>query len=275
MSGCNESNIIFQQHLCKLGQLRRSNGKNSQVRPTGHTIWPPHFCTFCELVEGEENKLTTFSTFFALGPDLRRPPVRLFKLIPGHYKKYSHFKGRDTAPTYYQQQGGELYRRFVNFGNTALHCSVAQIPGRQGSGVRRTRAVLSRDRTEDDENFCTALPIHLRVQSMVVGSIYIHTSDCSKPEGSPPYMTAQDWLVALSILRLTLNSFSREKTTTQSPLATFLKSPSRLWVRGTSGERRSYLHTCTAGDEIETVSHCSLLLWISVTGHSIISGRNC
>ena len=27
--GCNESNIIFQQHLCKLGQLRRSNGRNS------------------------------------------------------------------------------------------------------------------------------------------------------------------------------------------------------------------------------------------------------
>ena len=45
--GFNESNIIFQQHLCKLGQLRRSNGRNSQVfgqamkkRPTGHTIWP-------------------------------------------------------------------------------------------------------------------------------------------------------------------------------------------------------------------------------------------
>ena len=29
--GCNESNIIFQQHLCKLGQLGRSNGRNSQV----------------------------------------------------------------------------------------------------------------------------------------------------------------------------------------------------------------------------------------------------
>ena len=63
MSGCNESNIIFQQHLCKLGQLRRSNGKNSQVTNWPHYIWPPHFCTFCELVEGEENKLTTFSTW--------------------------------------------------------------------------------------------------------------------------------------------------------------------------------------------------------------------
>ena len=26
-------------------------------------LWPPHFHTFCELVEGEENKLTTFSTW--------------------------------------------------------------------------------------------------------------------------------------------------------------------------------------------------------------------
>ena len=59
MLGCNESNIIFQQHLCKLGQPRRSNGRNSQVR----NLWPPHFRTFCELVEGEENKLTTFSTW--------------------------------------------------------------------------------------------------------------------------------------------------------------------------------------------------------------------
>ena len=25
--------------------------------------WLPHFRTFCELVEGEENKLTTFSTW--------------------------------------------------------------------------------------------------------------------------------------------------------------------------------------------------------------------
>ena len=62
MSGCNESNIIFQQHLCKLGQLRRSNGRNSQVFGQ-RNLWPPHFRTFCELVEGEENKLTTFSTW--------------------------------------------------------------------------------------------------------------------------------------------------------------------------------------------------------------------
>ena len=41
------SAVLFQQLLCK---------------PTGHTVWPEkeiyesHFRTFCELVEGEENK---------------------------------------------------------------------------------------------------------------------------------------------------------------------------------------------------------------------------
>ena len=44
MLGCNESNIIFQQHLCKLGQLRRSNGRNSQVYTRSsneeETNWP-------------------------------------------------------------------------------------------------------------------------------------------------------------------------------------------------------------------------------------------
>ena len=57
MLGCNESNIIFQQHICKLGQLRRSNGRNSQV----------------------------------FGQAMKKRPT-------GHYKKYSHFKGRDTVP---------------------------------------------------------------------------------------------------------------------------------------------------------------------------------
>ena len=61
MLGCTESNIIFQQHLCKLGQLRRSNGKFTSI--WSRNLWPPHFRTFCELVEGEENKLTTFATW--------------------------------------------------------------------------------------------------------------------------------------------------------------------------------------------------------------------
>ena len=29
----------------------------------GLNLWPPHFRTFYELLEGEENKLTTFSTW--------------------------------------------------------------------------------------------------------------------------------------------------------------------------------------------------------------------
>ena len=52
-----KSSIIFQQRLCKLGQLRRKN------HIYGLNLWLPHFRTFCELVEGEENKPTTFSTW--------------------------------------------------------------------------------------------------------------------------------------------------------------------------------------------------------------------
>ena len=83
---------------------------------------PPHFRTFCELVEGEENKLTTFSTWtIMLGCNesniisqqhlrklgqLRRSNGKIHKYSvkkrpTGHYKKYSHFKGRDTHCTYY------------------------------------------------------------------------------------------------------------------------------------------------------------------------------
>ena len=113
---------FFQQHLCKLGQLRRSNGRNSQVYGQ-RNLWLPHFRTFCELVEGEENKLTTFSTWtIMLGCNesnsifqqhlcklgqLRRSNGRNSQVLgkamkkrpTGHYKKYSHLKGRDTAHT--------------------------------------------------------------------------------------------------------------------------------------------------------------------------------
>ena len=61
MLGCNESNVIFQQHLCKLGQLVEIH-KNS-VKQSRRNLWPPHFHTFCDLVEGEENKLTIFSAW--------------------------------------------------------------------------------------------------------------------------------------------------------------------------------------------------------------------
>ena len=47
MLGCNESNIIFQQHLCKLGQLRRSNGRNSQDKLA---IASPELPKFAEML---------------------------------------------------------------------------------------------------------------------------------------------------------------------------------------------------------------------------------
>ena len=109
MLGCNESNIIFQQHLCKLGQLRRSNGRNSQV----------------------------------LGQAMKKRPT-------GHYKKYSHFKGRDTAPTTSSREGSCIIDSSTS-GERTLLCS--SNPGLAGSGVCRTRAIVSRDCTEDDEKF--------------------------------------------------------------------------------------------------------------------------
>ena len=64
--GCNESNIIFQQRLCKLGKLRRSNGRNFRSSN----------------VEEETNW----------------PLQEVFTLQ------------EERHCTYYQQQGGELYR---------------------------------------------------------------------------------------------------------------------------------------------------------------------
>ena len=106
MLGCNESNISFQQHLCKHGQLRRSNGRNSQVFGQ-RNLRPPHFCTFCELVEGEENKLTTFSTWTIMSGcnesniifqqhlcklgQLRRSNSQVFgqrNLLPPHFRTF-------------------------------------------------------------------------------------------------------------------------------------------------------------------------------------------
>ena len=109
--GCNESNIIFQQHLCKLGQLRRS--KFHKYR----NLWPPHFRTFCELVEGEENKLTTFSTWtIVLGCNesniifqqhlcklgqLRRSKFHKYRnLWPPHFRTFCELvEGEENKPT--------------------------------------------------------------------------------------------------------------------------------------------------------------------------------
>ena len=169
-------------------------------RPTGHTIWPnlwpPHFRTFC-LVEGEENKLTTFSTwtrssaFDLLGPSASRctgsrssytsgPPVD-----PWPLQEVFTLQGERHC-TYYQQQGGKLYRRFVNFGNTALLFS--SNPGPAGSGARRTHAILSRDRAEDDEKYLYSVANpYVRVRSMVRplwssrGAVYLPCIYCTLP----------------------------------------------------------------------------------------------
>ena len=76
---------------------------NGQTDFTKRNLWPPHFRTFCELVEGEENKLTTFSTWTIL-------------------------LGCNESNNIFQQHLCKLGR--------------------------------------SNEIFCTALPIHLRVQSM-------------------------------------------------------------------------------------------------------------
>ena len=44
--------------------IRSSNEEENNCMALGkRNLWPPHFRTFCELVEGEENKLTTFCTW--------------------------------------------------------------------------------------------------------------------------------------------------------------------------------------------------------------------
>ena len=80
----------------------------------GYNIWSEkesYGChTFvCEIVEGEENKLTTLSTWNS-------------------------------------NESNTIFRQHL--------CQLGQLQ----------RAILSRDHTEDDEIFCTALLIHLRVQ---------------------------------------------------------------------------------------------------------------
>ena len=124
MLGCNESNITFQQHLCKLGQLRRSNGRNSPV----------------------------------LGQAMKKRPT-------DHYRKYSHFKGRDIAPTTSSRVGSCIIDSSTLGERTLLH-------------ARAAHAILSRDRTVDDEIFCMALPIHLRAYTIYVGIVYHSVYQC-------------------------------------------------------------------------------------------------
>ena len=73
MLGCNESNIISSSISANLGNSGEEIYKFTSIRSSNEeetnwphsmarerNLWPPHFLTFCELVEGEENKLTTF-----------------------------------------------------------------------------------------------------------------------------------------------------------------------------------------------------------------------
>ena len=56
--GCNESNIIFQQHLCKLGQLRRSthNFNNTHIQLVVHMYVYTVVCVSCVCECGECGK---------------------------------------------------------------------------------------------------------------------------------------------------------------------------------------------------------------------------
>ena len=75
----------------------------------------------------------------------------------GHYKKYSHFKGRDTVPTTSSREGNCIVDSSTS---GERNTAAAKIPGPVGRGTCHIRAILSCDRTEDDEKMCTALPIH-------------------------------------------------------------------------------------------------------------------
>ena len=129
MLGCNESNnIIFQQHLCKLGQLRKNNGRNSQVSvKQDETNWP------------------------------------LQKVFTLQGKRHC---------TYYQQQGGELYRRFVNFGreSTVAVVYVTSLPHAQFYHV------TVRWMTKYFVRRCQS---HLCVQSMLTLT-HAHTHTCTQ-----------------------------------------------------------------------------------------------
>ena len=66
MLGCNESNIISSNISANLGnsgeamvKIHKYSVKQPERKNGRHTF----VYTFCELVEGEENKLTTFSTW--------------------------------------------------------------------------------------------------------------------------------------------------------------------------------------------------------------------
>ena len=112
-------------------------------------LWLPHFRTFCELVEGEENKLTTFSTWTILlgcniifqqhlclgqlwrsnGRNSQVLGQAMKKRPTGHYKKYSHFKGKTLHLLPAAGRGAVSLIRQLRERES---CAVAKIPGRRG-----------------------------------------------------------------------------------------------------------------------------------------------
>ena len=186
--GCNESNIIFQQHLCKLGQLRRSNGRNSQVYGQ-RNLWPPHFHTFCELVEGEENKLTTCSTWtIMLGCNesniiFQQHLCKLGQLRRSNGRNSQVYGQRNLWPPHFHTfcelvEGEENKLTTFSTWTIMLGCNESNIIFQQHlcklGQLRRSnsqvfgQAMKKRPTGHTIIAFVqyTALPIHLRVQSM-------------------------------------------------------------------------------------------------------------
>ena len=125
-------------------------------------LWPPHFCTFCELVEGEENKLTTFSTWtIMLGCNESNTNFKQHLCKLGQLQRSNGRNSQVFGQAMKKRPTGHYKKYHTSRGET-LHLTSS----REGSGAHRTRAILSRDRTEDDETLCTALPIHLRVYTI-------------------------------------------------------------------------------------------------------------
>ena len=115
MLGSNESNINSGEAMVEIHKYSVKK-----------FMWQPHFRTFCELVEGEENKLTTFSTWnIMLGCNIifQQHLCKLGQLRRSNGRNSQVLGQATNWPlqevitlqgerhcTYYQQQGGELYR---------------------------------------------------------------------------------------------------------------------------------------------------------------------
>ena len=118
MLGCNESSIIFQQHLCKLGQLRRSNpqvfGQAMKKRPTGYIFhmdvtvrrMTKHFVQRCQSIYVYMYTHThTHSPEFRLKPEAQEAnrdndgQHQLRPEPPGEYQHILHHHDHQNRPS--------------------------------------------------------------------------------------------------------------------------------------------------------------------------------